>query len=188
MRRMRGALWVLAGALVGGLISWLALRPPGPRVPVLDLVAELPRAKETRPSAGAFRAIDATIGGTTRRSILVTETSRLVYTVSVPEHAVLSVSVGLAEEAWTTEGDGVLFRLLIGAPDERDQIEVLYLLLRPFSTPADRTWRAVDVDLADYAGRTIDLFFNTNAGLPGGDDTRGDLALWGAPRIMAPEP
>jgi hypothetical protein len=96
--------------------------------------------------------------------------------------------VGLAEEAWTTEGDGVLFRILIGAPDERDQIEVLYLLLRPFSTPADRTWRAVDVDLANYAGRTIDLFFNTNASLPGGDDPRGDLALWGAPRIMAPEP
>ena len=31
----------------------------------------------------------------------------------------------------------------------------------------------------------VDVFFNTNASLPGADDRRGDLALWGAPRIVA---
>jgi CHASE2 domain-containing sensor protein len=186
MRRMRAPLWVLA-LLVGGLVSWLALRPAAPRVVALDLVDDLPRAKEARPSAGAFRTIDATIGGIARRSILVTETSRLVYSVPVPDRAALQVSVGLAEEAWTTEGDGVLFRILISAHDDRDHIEVLNVVVMPFSAPADRGWHDVEVDLGDYAGRTIEVFFNTNASLPGRDDRRGDLALWGAPRIVAPE-
>ena len=186
MRRMRGPLWVLAGALaVAGLVSWLALRPMTDRPVVMDLVEELPSATEARPSAAAFTRLDATLAGTTHPSILVTETSRLVYTVPVPDAASLLVSVGLAEEAWTTEGDGVLFRILINAPGQRDQREVLRRVVAPFGNPADRGWHDVEVDLSSYAGRTIDVFFNTNASLPGADDRRGDLALWGAPRIVA---
>ena len=187
MSRNRFVPWVLA-ILVGAGLTWLALRPPAPRVVVLDLVRDLPRATQARPSPEAFRVSDATIGGTTWRSILVTQTSRLAYRVPVPERAALQVSLGLAEDAWTTEGDGVLFRILINAPDEPDQTEVVSLLLAPFTTQADRGWHDVEVDLTDYAGRTIDLFFNTNASLPGRDDRRGDMALWGAPRIVAPEP
>jgi hypothetical protein len=188
MRQMRGPVGVLAGALVvGGLVAWLALRPGSPPDIVADLVEALPSAADRRPSPGAFTVVDASLGGETRRSILVTETSRLIYSVPVPSRAALQVSLGLAEEAWTTEGDGVLFRILIGAQGTRGQREVIHRVVAPFSTPADRGWQHVEVDLSSYAGRTIDLFFNTNASLPGGDDRRGDLALWGAPRIVAPE-
>ena len=184
MRRMRGPLWVLAGALaVGGLVCWLALRPV-PHSVVIDLVEALPSAREARPSPQSFTVTDATIAGTTRRSILVTETSRLVYEVPVPEVAMLHVSLGLAEEAWTTEGDGVLFRILISAPNRREQRIALQRVVAPFSTPADRGWHDVELDLSSYAGQSIELFFNTNASLPGGRDARGDLALWGAPRIV----
>jgi hypothetical protein len=44
------------------------------------------------------------------------------------------------------------------------------------------------VDLSEYSGETIELFFNTNASPPsppGRDDRSGDLALWGAPRVVA---
>ncbi len=184
---MRAPLWVLA-LLAGGLLTWLALRPAAPRVTVLDLVDELPRATESRPSPQVFRTLDATIRGTTRKSILVTETSRLVFQVSVPRHAALQVSVGLAEEAWTTEGDGVLFRVLVLPQGQADQLEVLSRVIAPFDAPADRDWQDVTIDLSPYAGQTIALFYNTNASLPGRDDRRGDLALWGAPRIVAPEP
>ena len=83
MREMRGPLWVLAGALaVGGLVAWLSLRRPGPAV---DLVEALPAAREHRPSPEAFTAVEASLGGVSRRSILVKEPSRLVYSVRVPD-------------------------------------------------------------------------------------------------------
>jgi len=181
MRPMRGQGWVLAGALiVGGLVAWLALRRPV----VADFVADLPAAKERRPSDDAFVVVDAAVGGRTLRSILVKDPSRLVYSVQVPRRALLRVSLGMAEPSWTTDGDGVLFRILL--TDADDQREVFRRLVAPFTTPADRGWQDIELDLAAYGDRTVDLTFNTNASLPGQDDRRGDLALWGAPRIVAP--
>jgi hypothetical protein len=80
----------------------------------------------------------------------------------------------------------VLFRILVAGPDDRDQQEVVHRVVNPFTTPADRGWQDVEVSLAPYAGRIIDVFFNTNSSLPGQDDRRGDEALWGAPRIVGP--
>ncbi len=185
MREMRGPLWVLAGALaVGGLVGWLSLRRPGLAV---DLVEAFPTASEYRPSREAFTIVDASIGGVSRRSILVKEPSRLIYSVRVPDRGLLRVSLGLAESAWSVEGDGVLFRILVAGPDDRDQQEVVHRVVAPFSNPADRGWQEIEISLAPYVGRTIDVFFNTNASLPGSDDRRGDDALWGAPRIVGPE-
>ena len=185
MRQMRGPLWVLAGALaVGGLVGWLTMRRPGPGV---DLVQILPAAKEQRPAPEAFTVVEASIGGVTRRSIIVKEPSRLVYAVRVPDRGTLLVSLGIVESAWTIDGDGVLFRILVAGPDDRDQQEVVHRVVAPFSNPADRGWQEVEISLAPYVGRTIDVFFNTNASLPGSDDRRGDDALWGAPRIVGPE-
>jgi len=187
MRRMRRPLWVLTGALVvGGLVAWLSLRENlKDRAVIADLVADLPTATERRPSAETFTVVDASLAGRTLRSILVRDPSRLVYAVRVPHRALLRVSVGLAEESWTTEGDGVLFRILLA--DDDGQREVFNRMVVPFTTPADRGWLDVEVDLGAYADRTVHLFFNTNASLPNGDDRRGDLALWGAPRIVAPD-
>ena len=81
--------------------------------------------------------------------------------------------------------DGVLFRILVS--DAEDQHEVFRRVVAPFTTPADRGWQDVEVDLAQYGDRTIEVTLNTNASLPPQDDRRGDLALWGAPRIVAPQ-
>jgi hypothetical protein len=106
--------------------------------------------------------------------------------VQVPDNGELRVGLGLQEEAWTIQGDGVLFRILIaaGGPPE----EVLNLVINPFGNPNDRVWHDISIDLSEYAGETIELFFNTNASPPARppvNDTNGDLALWGAPGVYA---
>ncbi len=184
---MRGPLWLLAGALaIGGLVAWLALRPSGSMRIVADLVQQLPSAKERRPSPDAFSVVDASLAGETKRAILIKETSRLVYSLTVPDDAMLRVSLGVLEEAWTVTGDGVLFRILLTPSGDPAQRTLVSRVVAPFSTPADRGWQEIELDLSVYAGTTIDLFFNTNASLPGADDRNGDLAVWGAPRIVAP--
>jgi hypothetical protein len=132
--------------------------------------------------------VDASLAGQSKRAILVTGSSRLVYGVTVPDGAALRVSLGLSEEAWTVAGDGVLFRILLAAPSDDDQRQLLTRTLAPSRVPADRGWQDVEFDLSSYAGQTIELFFNTNAGPQDNEARRGDLALWGEPRIVAPEP
>ena len=106
----------------------------------------------------------------------------------MPDGAWLKVSVGLKEEAWKTEGDGVYF--FIGVSEGPKWDEVYQLVVNPFANASDRGWKDVTLDLSPYAGRTIDLIFNTRAsppatpGTPPRNDERGDMPLWGEPRVV----
>jgi hypothetical protein len=70
-----------------------------------------------------------------------------------------------------------------GAPPE----EIMNITLSPYENPADRGWRDMTLDLSEYAGETVNLFFNTNSSgptPPGRDDRAGDFPVWGDPRIV----
>jgi hypothetical protein len=109
--------------------------------------------------------------------------------VTVPEHARLKVDLGILEAGWTVPGDGVLFRVLL-APSNLPPEEILNQSINPYGNKDDRRWHEVDLDLSEYAGETVELFFNTNSSLPVArgqaprDDHNGDLAVWGAPRVV----
>jgi hypothetical protein len=185
---MKRPVWLIVGVVALALIAWFALRSGGGESVSVDLVDEFPRAKDKRPRADVFATGEATLAGVTKRAISVEDPggSRLVYSVTVPDNGALRVSVGLKEQGWTVEGDGVLFRVLLGAgaPPE----EILNLVINPFGNPADRRWQDLELDLSEYAGETVDLFFNTNsspATRPPTDNRNGDLAVWGEPRIVA---
>jgi hypothetical protein len=183
---MKRPVWLLIGVVLAVAVAWFALRPGGEGSLTADLVEQFPTATQKRPNPETFQVVEATLGGDTRPAILTRESSRLVYAVPVPDNGELRVSLGLLEEAWTTQGDGVLFRILIGAgaPPE----EVLNLLINPFGNPSDRRWHDITIDLSEYAGETIDIYFNTNASpdqRPPVNDTNGDLAVWGAPAVYA---
>ena len=183
---MKRPVWLLIGVVLAVLVAWFALRPGGDGEVAADLVEQLATAKERRPNADVFQVVDATIAGDTRPSILVREPSRLVYSVTVPDNGELRVGLGLLEEAWTQEGDGVLFRVLVGAGGPPE--EVFNTLINPFGNANDRGWHDITIDLSEYAGETVDLFFNTNASAPSRppvDNRTGDLAVWGAPRLYA---
>jgi hypothetical protein len=109
--------------------------------------------------------------------------TRITYKIRVPDDGWLRVAVGLKQEAWTLEGDGVRFRAIVS--DGRASDELFVQDLNPFLNPTDRKWISLTVDLSAYAGEEVDLMFNTNASTPGKTgDVRNDLAVWGAPEIF----
>jgi hypothetical protein len=178
--------WLLIGGAVLAVVLWFVLSPSGGERVTTSLIDEFDSAVQKRPQPEVFSIVDATLEGITRRAIQVAVTSRIVYTVTVPDDGELRFSLGLQESAWTTEGDGVLFRVLIGAAG--DPFEVMNVHLDPFHNEGDRGWHDLTVDLSEYSGETVDIFFNTNSSPPvppGRDDRAGDLALWGDPRVVA---
>jgi hypothetical protein len=133
------------------------------------------------------------LNGETHRAISTPGASRITWEMPLPDGAVLQVAVALKPEAWTEEGDGVLFR--IGIAEGRTHEDVLTRLVNPYGQPEDRRWIPLTVDLRAYSGFKWSLFyhprrllwrvvFNTNPGLPGTNDTRADMPLWGDPQIL----
>jgi hypothetical protein len=140
---------------------------------------------EKRPAPDVFQVGDIDLNGESKRAIAVKPGpgSRLIWRVRVPDDGWLRVSVGLKPEAWTAEGDGVLF--MVGVSDGRTFEKLFTQHVDPFGKNGDRRWIPVMVDLSTYAGEEMQLIFNTYASEPGhGSDFRNDYAVWGAPEIV----
>ena len=170
---------VIVVVLIAGW--WLFRRgTPGGNVRLIDRFAE---AKK-QPDANLFNVVDATLNGETRKAVAVEPSpgSRLTWRAEVPDDGWLSVNVGLKPEAWTQEGDGVLF--FVGVSDGRAYEQLFSQHLNPFANSGDRKWIPVMVDLSAYAGEQIELIFNTRSGQPEKGDIRADMALWGQPEIV----
>jgi hypothetical protein len=146
---------------------------------VFDLMTAFPDAKKQPPDV--FSVLDATIAKTTRPAVFVAVPSRLTFQhVVVPENAWLRVSLGVKEEGWTTTGDGVTFNIIVS--DGKSATSLMNRELNPFAVSGDRGWHDELLDLSEFAGETVDVIFNTRTGPR--NDTNGDLALWGSPRIV----
>jgi hypothetical protein len=148
---------VIAVVLVLG--GWWLFRG-GSSASTVALVDQLGAATKS-PASAQFEVIDADLNGEVR----------------------LKVAVGMKPEAWTQEGNGVLF--FVGVSDNRTFETLFTQHVNPFGNPGDRKWIPVWVDLSAYAGEQIDLIFNTRSSPADvADDPRNDLALWGSPEIV----
>jgi len=183
---MKRPIWLVVGVVVLLVGGWFVLRQGSDETVSADLISQFDQATEKRPSPDVFSVADVTLAGETKRAIQVNGPSRLVYSVTVPDNGEVRVSLGIREEGWTVEGDGVLFRVLLGAGAPPD--EILNLIVNPYGNPADRRWHDITLDLSEYAGEQVNLFFNTNSSpptRPPTDNQAGDFAVWGEPRIVA---
>jgi hypothetical protein len=96
-----------------------------------------------------------------------------------PEQTRFVSRVAMAPESWAWGGDGSRFKLSVQLADGgRSTVFDQYVS----NTLSDQDWHAVDVSLAAYAGQTITLTLETDAG-PNGDTT-GDWAGWDSPRVV----
>jgi hypothetical protein len=178
--------WIIIAAaavviLVGAF--WI-MRRGGESPSAVDLIDQFPSAdkRSPLPVSEAFSVTDVTIDNQKKRAIFMRPTSRLIYRVNVPNDGWLRTALALKPEAWSQEGDGVLFR--IGVSDGRKYDELLNQHVNPFGVQGDRRWIPIVVDLSAYGGENVELIFNTNTSVPGkGDDPRGDLAVWAEPQI-----
>jgi hypothetical protein len=180
---MKGNRAVLTAIVVVVLIIagwWLFKR--GNRGPSIDLISTFATA-EKKPAAATFEVIDADLNGDKKRAIFVVPPTRSTWKVRVPDDGFLKVDLGMKPEAWDKEGNGVWF--YVGVSDGHAFEELFSHHLDPFANKSDRRWVPVFVDLSAYAGEEVSLVFNTRTSENGKpDDSRNDLALWGAPEIV----
>src|SRR5262245_47382480 len=154
---MKGNRTVLAAVVVIVLLVvgwWLFKRSSGGEP--IDLLAAFATA-EKRPSPDVFSTGPATLNGDTKQAIAIQPTvgTRITYKLKVPDDAWLRVAVGLKPEGWDKEGDGVLFRVLVG--DGRTSETLFTQHVNPFASPGDRRWIPVYVDMSAYAGENVEL-------------------------------
>lgn len=183
---MKRPVWLLIGVVVAVLAAWWFLRSGGTETVAVNLVDQFATATDKRPNPENFEVVQVKLGDRSLPAIFAKGPSRLVYSVTVPEKGALKFSLGIKEEGWTMVGDGVLFRVLLGAGGPPE--EIMNVTLNPFGNPNDRGWHDMSLDLSEYSGEKVDLFFNTNSSGPSRpprDDRNGDFALWGEPRLVS---
>jgi hypothetical protein len=178
-RMTRRHAWLISGVVVFVAAGVWFFSSRGQDQLVFNLMNAFPTAKQQPPDV--FSVLDATVAKTSQPAVFVAVPSRLTFQhIVMPENAWLRVSLGVKEEGWTMPGDGVSFSIVIS--DGKAPTSVLTREMNPFTVNADRSWHDELIDLSEFAGETVDVIFNTRAGSR--NDTNGDLALWGSPRIV----
>lgn len=176
---------LLAMCVVVAVVALAAIwyvRHGGQTPPVIDLVQQFPMAVHQPFDAGpdVFAVRDETIAGETKRSIYAKPPTRITWHVTLPNDAWLRGAIGVDEQAWNKEGDGVLFFIGVSGPGGYQTL--LEQHLDPHASRADRRWVPVLIDLSAWGGKRVDIIFNTRTSVKG-DDPRNDFAYWGAPAI-----
>jgi hypothetical protein len=129
--------------------------------------------------------VTVTINGEAKPCILEQAHGRITFRLIPPPSAWFSAWLAVDPSVWDKDGDGVLFRLGVSGEGLAYQ-EPLNQHVNPAANRSDRRWIPVTIDLSAWAGREILLILSTNASVPGqSDDLRNDLALWGAPVVVA---
>ena len=178
MTSMKRSVWIATGVVVlAGLVLWIAFRGESENV-VVSFVDDFGQAIEKRPVDANIAVSDVTLAGQSKRAISAPGSSRIAWSVTIPENARLLVSLGLREEAWTTKGDGVVFRISM------NDDEVMNMVIDPFGDPSFRKWNDFEIDLSEFSGETLNVFLKTFPSPPGANDSNGDHAVWGEPRLI----
>jgi hypothetical protein len=147
-----------------------------------ELVAQFPETakRTTMPSLQeGFRYESVTWKGRRMHCIVALPFSRINWTVDAPPSGELRGWFGMRPDAWQGQGDGSTFR--VGVSDSGKYAEKVNRYLHPDTDVADRVFVPIRVDLAEHAGRRIEVILNTEPNF----NAVGDAAMWCEVRVVA---
>ncbi len=115
-----------------------------------------------------------------RQTLPASPPSRLRFVMDVPERARLAFAIGIAPEHQREAGVEFVIRARSGKKEK----VVFQQLLEPLTRPEHRLWVEAQAPLAEFAGKAVELTFETR-GFEKGEALR--RAFWGAPALVVDE-
>ena len=125
--------------------------------------------------------VDLSVNGIARKSIWIDAPTALTYHhLVLGAHPALHVYVAIHPLIYTeATSDGATFQVSVNVDGQTRQLADVYI--NPIAHPELRKWTPLDVDLSQFAGKTVDLTLSNSPG-PANNDY-ADWCLWGDPRL-----
>lgn len=99
--------------------------------------------------------------------------------ISISPHSRLNFGIAIDPDAWN-ESDGVMFKILVQDDDQIHEIFSKYD--NPNENVEDRRWQDYLLDLNEFGGKSISVYFVTTPG-PSGNNAN-DRAYWSKPSML----
>lgn len=143
--------------------------------PVISLMEEYSQA-----------SVDMLIKGEQRSVLLMEPPSVEVFPpIKIPPASILKFGVGVSQDAWLRDGDGMTFELSITSAELPQPVQIYSRYADPKNILEDQRWFDERVSLSEYAGREIAFILTTSEGEAG--DTRADWGGWSGLEIFSSE-
>ena len=111
--------------------------------------------------------------------------SRVTYSLSLPDSPIMQFGLGMSEEVWSPEkGDGVEYSIYVRDPKIPNTLyQVFQKFIDPKNIPADRKWFDEQVDLSEFGGQSVEIIFEA---LPGPNNNFDfDWGGWSSPVVLS---
>jgi hypothetical protein len=107
--------------------------------------------------------------------------SNLIYSnISISPSSKLSFGIALHPDSWTKDTDGATFKILV--QDDGGIHEMFSRHINPHENIEDRKWQDYIVELNEFAGKSVSIYFVTNPG-PNRNNAY-DWAYWSKPLLL----
>jgi hypothetical protein len=149
----------------------------------VNLLDQLDTARLESPMGmhGGFSRIEEVINGLSPAALFAHPPSRVTWTVTVPARKPwLKTYVALRPYVWEHRSEGVTFDISVS---DGSHETTTTRFLNPGYRLNDRAWVEMNLDLSEFAGRSVEVSLATSAGPTG--HLAWDWALWGNPRIVS---
>ena len=125
--------------------------------------------------------VDVSVNGITRKSVWIDAPTGLTFHhVMLGAHPALHVYAAIHPFIYSeANADGATFDVSVTVDGQTQRLADVYI--NPIAHPELRTWNPLDVDLSQFAGKTVDLTLSNSPG-PANNDF-ADWCIWGDPRL-----